>query len=804
MIKTYIDVRDPRWDAYKIDYAKIVRAAIGGAGLSPNPPESKATLGQGRPAGSGQKEISIILTNDLEIQALNKKYRGIDRPTNVLSFETGDPELLGDIYISFDCVKRDIKDEGRRTKAEGVAAPPSSFVLCPLSFINHTTHLTVHGVLHLLGYDHLNDSDADVMEALEIKILAKLGIDNPYVDNGQKDKRTKGQEPNKMSICPSVLLSFLFGLVASLGFAPFNLWPLTLLGIGGAYYLIAVQSKKGQRTKDKGQRWGRDSFVLRPLSLVLLPFAFGAGYAAASFWWVLNSIFVVPELAAQFAIWTVPGIIGIALAGGIIFGAPFIISSAMIKGQKDKRTDGQVQNKMSFCPSGLLSIKPVIFAASWTFVLWLREWLFTGFPWNPIANIAMPWPALANSMALWGALGLTFVIVGLAASVAEIIKGQMDKRTNGQTQNVHLSFCPFVLLLIIGCIYGAHNIRITERENTNSPVIRIVQPALSQSDKASHSREQALANAENNVARLVQLAKSKSEFARSANAPALAGVAACEASGGGLNKTAKEPTPGHSVSCPPRKGGGVPADAGIISPALIVFPETAYPYLSVSDELPMAREIGRPIIIGATSAEKIGGRINFYNSMLIADAGGKIEKIYSKSHLVPFGEYRPFGDLIPTPGQLTPGNGPEIVELSISNYQLAIVPAICYEIIFSDSLVPSSFVLGPSSFILNITNDTWFGKTPGTFQHLDMVRRYAIESGLPVVRANYSGISAFIGADGRVISSLAVGVSGVLDGTVSGAHITEYRRIGRNGTMLIILLFSAILAISISALRKKD
>jgi apolipoprotein N-acyltransferase len=135
------------------------------------------------------------------------------------------------------------------------------------------------------------------------------------------------------------------------------------------------------------------------------------------------------------------------------------------------------------------------------------------------------------------------------------------------------------------------------------------------------------------------------------------------------------------------------------------------------------------------------------------------------------------------------------------NEELGIVPAICYEIIFSDSLIPSSFVLRPSSFIVNITNDTWFGRTPGTYQHLDMVRRYAIESGLPIVRANYSGISAFISADGKIISSLPIGVSGSLDGSVGGAHMTPYRRIGLNWMMVVILAFSAM---CIFVFRKKN
>ena len=85
-----------------------------------------------------------------------------------------------------------------------------------------------------------------------------------------------------------------------------------------------------------------------------------------------------------------------------------------------------------------------------------------------------------------------------------------------------------------------------------------------------------------------------------------------------------------------------------------------------------------------------------------------------------------------------------------------------------------------------------------------MVRRYAIESGLPVIRANYSGISAFVLSNGEVLSSLPIGQSGIIDGTVWGAHKTFYRTIGRNGMMIIILLIACIGVISTRERPKKD
>lgn len=126
----------------------------------------------------------------------------------------------------------------------------------------------------------------------------------------------------------------------------------------------------------------------------------------------------------------------------------------------------------------------------------------------------------------------------------------------------------------------------------------------------------------------------------------------------------------------------------------------------------------------------------------------------------------------------------------------------CYEIIFSDSLTSADPHVQHA--IINITNDTWFGKTPGTYQHLDMVRRYAIESGLPIVRANYSGISAFVDSAGTVVSQLPIGETGYLDGFVWGDHRTIYRALGRDAWMMIVLVFAILAMSAVSVVARKD
>ena len=107
----------------------------------------------------------MALINDSDMQALNKKWRGKDKPTNVLSFpDSGPAPVLGDIVIAFETVHRE---------AEAANKPVQ----------DHFIHLLVHGFLHLTGYDHMNDQDAKIMEALEISILTNFNIDNPYEIN---------------------------------------------------------------------------------------------------------------------------------------------------------------------------------------------------------------------------------------------------------------------------------------------------------------------------------------------------------------------------------------------------------------------------------------------------------------------------------------------------------------------------------------------------------------------------------------------------------------------------------------------
>ena len=138
-------------------------------------PEHQAILRQAiaaaaREASSKPAELAIVLTDDSAIRALNRKWRGRDEPTNVLSFPAGSaatatdqPVHLGDIVIAYETSTREASCEGK-------------------PFAQHLAHLAVHGYLHLLGFDHANEAEAAVMERLEAEILSQLGVANPYAD----------------------------------------------------------------------------------------------------------------------------------------------------------------------------------------------------------------------------------------------------------------------------------------------------------------------------------------------------------------------------------------------------------------------------------------------------------------------------------------------------------------------------------------------------------------------------------------------------------------------------------------------
>jgi apolipoprotein N-acyltransferase len=219
-----------------------------------------------------------------------------------------------------------------------------------------------------------------------------------------------------------------------------------------------------------------------------------------------------------------------------------------------------------------------------------------------------------------------------------------------------------------------------------------------------------------------------------------------------------------------------PETLGVMSFTHVVWPETALPFFLTEEPEALARIAallppGTTLITGAPRVEPTADGRNFYNSVYVIDDTGAIVGAYDKGHLVPFGEYLPLQDVLNRLGlrQIVPAvggfsAGPGRRTLPIPGAPSA-SPLVCYEVIFSGDVVAAGDDPG---FMLNLTNDGWFGLTSGPHQHLDQARLRAIEQGVPVLRAANTGISAMIDSYGRTVAKLGLGERGVLDVMMPG------------------------------------
>jgi len=221
-------------------------------------------------------------------------------------------------------------------------------------------------------------------------------------------------------------------------------------------------------------------------------------------------------------------------------------------------------------------------------------------------------------------------------------------------------------------------------------------------------------------------------------------------------------------------GGGVSAR----KPDLIVWPETSVPYLLEDAGGVFAEALaisgGVPMAIGLQRAEGV----RYFNSLVGVGADGRVMASYDKHHLVPFGEYIPMGDLLGRFGisayaaqagyGYSPGPGARVLDLGRAG---KVLPLICYEAVF-----PQDLRAAPerADWILQVTNDGWFGALAGPWQHLAQARLRAIEQGLPLLRAANTGVSAVVDAKGRMIAHLPLDTYDWLDADVPGALPTPF------------------------------
>jgi apolipoprotein N-acyltransferase len=380
-------------------------------------------------------------------------------------------------------------------------------------------------------------------------------------------------------------------------------------------------------------------------------------------------------------------------------------------------------------------------AVAMTIAEWLRGHLLSGFPWNTFGYALTEPLALAQSASLVGVWGLTFLTVAIGAAPAVLVDEKADTPAPWR---------PLLLgLIVLAGMFGYGLARLATHPTAYVPKVklRVMQPNLQQDQKFNYSAKSEV------MARYLRLSN--------------------------------------------RATG--PDSKGVHDATHLIWPEAAFPFFLTRepDALAQIADLIRPdteLITGAVRAAQAepGQRVTrAYNSIYVIDGDGSIRGIYDKVHLVPFGEYLPFQSLLEKLGlqQLTKVTGGFLAGDRRRAMDVAgapkMLPLICYEAIFPGAAVPSGERPG---WLVNVTNDGWFGISSGPYQHFQQARVLAIAEGLPLVRAANTGISAVIDPVGRIIKSLPLGAEGVLDAPLPRAlPPTVYARFGNYVTILFLV-----------------
>jgi apolipoprotein N-acyltransferase len=368
---------------------------------------------------------------------------------------------------------------------------------------------------------------------------------------------------------------------------------------------------------------------------------------------------------------------------------------------------------------------------------WLRGHVLTGFPWNAFGYALTSPLILAQSAALIGIWGLTFIAVVVFASPATLADDRRDNR---------LPWLPLALgIAVLGGmgVFGAIRLARTPTRLVDGVQLRIMQPNLQQDVRFNYAAKRQV------MERYIDLS-----------------------------------------SRPPPDAGG---------PTHLIWPESAFPFFLARepDALAQIAELlrgGAVLITGAVRlAEPITSTdIGVYNSIYVIRRDGSLDSFYNKTHLVPFGEYLPFQHFLESLGfqQLTKQRGGFLAGdrrrlIAVPDAPPAL-PLICYEIIFPGEVLPK----GPRpGWIINVTNDGWFGLSSGPYQHFQQARVRAIEEGLPLVRAANTGISAVVDPVGRIVDSLPLGVQGVIDAPLpQPIGAPTYSRVGDVPAAILVVI----------------
>ena len=370
-------------------------------------------------------------------------------------------------------------------------------------------------------------------------------------------------------------------------------------------------------------------------------------------------------------------------------------------------------------------------AISLTTMDWLRGHLLSGFPWNSFGYALSEPLALAQTASLIGLWGMTFLTVAIFASPAVLIDGSSRGR------KPWLAPVAALALLAVMAVFGT--VRLSLQPTVLTKVkLRIMQPNLQQDVK--------------------------------------------------FNYAAKQEVMQKYLTLSDRASG--PQSTGVADAQVLIWPESAFPFFLTREADAMAQIAdllpkGTVLITGSVRAPDLppGVRVTrAYNSVYVIDHDGSVLSVYDKLHLVPFGEFLPFQDWMEKLGfvQLTKVTGGFIPGIRRRTMEVPdaprALPLICYEAIFPGDVAAGDDRPG---WIVNLTNDGWFGISTGPYQHLQQARLRSIEEGLPLVRAANTGISAVIDPLGRIVARLDLGIEGVLDARLPAAiPPTVYARVG--------------------------
>lgn len=346
---------------------------------------------------------------------------------------------------------------------------------------------------------------------------------------------------------------------------------------------------------------------------------------------------------------------------------------------------------------------------------WLRGHVLTGFPWNAFGYALTAPLALAQSASLIGIWGLTFLAIAASASPATLADEPAETRR---------PWLPLALSIAVIAglgAWGAARLHRTPTRLVDNVHLRIMQPNLQQDVRFNYAARQQVMN--------------------------------------------------RYIALSDRASG--PQSLGARTATHLIWPESPFPFFLTREPEALAQiaKLLAPKTVLITGAMRLAepadpAHPRAFNSIYVLDHDGAILALYDKVHLVPFGEYLPFARLFERLGLqvLTKQQdgflaGDRRRLLTVPGAPQAL-PLICYEAIFPAEVATTGDRPG---WIINVTNDGWFGISTGPYQHFQQARVRAIEQGLPLVRAANTGISAVVDPVGRVVSALPLGREGVLD-----------------------------------------